>query len=137
MPSVNFAPSSLDQVINPWTANIFYGPVTYQTMNAGDAALEKTIVERVASYGRQLGRTMDALRVLAKAALPSAAGDDEKALQDFLKLVGEIDAEKKRYAANDAEALARLERSLAHLQENDAARYEKLRRRLQRLLQFG
>jgi hypothetical protein len=136
MPLPNFAPLSNEQVINPWSAQIVYGPVTYQTMNAGDAALEKTIVERVASYGRQLSRITDALTVLANAALPHVKQDEAEALRKFLALAKQIEAAKARYRATDPTALERLEESLEYLKENDDAAYQKLRLRLQRLLQF-
>lgn len=132
------APLSNEQTINPWTANVYYGPVTYQAMSAGDAALEKSIVEKVASYGRQLGRITDALAVLVRSARgekPDA--EDRKALDAFVALAAEIDAAKARYTGTDAESLARLERSLDYLKRKDRDAYEHLRLRLQRLLQAG
>jgi hypothetical protein len=132
------APLTNDQTINPWTANVYYGPVTYQGMSAGDAGLEKAIVERVASYGRQLGRVTEALGVLVRIARGAKRNtDDDKALDAFVALATEIEAAKARYTGSDADSLARFERSLAYLKRTDPEAYEHTKLRLKRLLQAG
>lgn len=58
--SVSLAPSRLDQVINPWTWNLF----TINLGQSSDPKLERRILDEVGSYGRQLGQIGDVLGVL-------------------------------------------------------------------------
>jgi hypothetical protein len=102
-----------------------------------DAGLEKAIVERVASYGRQLGRITEALAVLVRIARGGKRNTgDDKALDAFVALAAEIEAAKARYTGSDADSLARFERSLAYLKRTDPDAYEHAKLRLKRLLQI-
>jgi hypothetical protein len=58
--SVSLAPSRLDQVINPWTWNLF----TINLGQSSDPKLERRILDEVGTYGRQIGQIGDALGVL-------------------------------------------------------------------------
>jgi hypothetical protein len=85
--SLSLAPSRLDQVINPWTWNLF-------TLNLGqssDPKLERRILDEVGTYGRQLGQIGDAVGVLAslvdRSALTQAQQQILTKLDDQLKLV--------------------------------------------------
>ena len=49
----------------------FFNPQVYLSYNYGDADIENHVLERVGSYGRQLGRIIDALGLLI-ARLPEA-----------------------------------------------------------------
>lgn len=107
------APFSGDvsQAINPWTwifspgagsqvglfnLSIDLGPST-------DPAVEKDILSGVASYGKQLGRIEDALRLVIEMLEPMV-GDhrlsDDKAIIAFKALMFEIDNVKKHHSRN-------------------------------------
>lgn len=58
--SVSLAPQKLDQVINPWTWNLF----TINLGQSSDPKLERRILDEVGTYGRQIGQIGDALGVL-------------------------------------------------------------------------
>ena len=58
--SVSLAPSRLDQVINPWTWNLF----AINLGQSSDPRLERRILDEVGTYGRQIGQIGDALGVL-------------------------------------------------------------------------
>jgi hypothetical protein len=67
--SVSLAPSKLTQTINPWTWNFQgaqFGLFNIDLGQSRDPALERTILDEVGSYGRQLGRIGDALEVILK-----------------------------------------------------------------------
>ncbi len=62
---VSFVPKTLTQTINPWSWS--FGQVGLFNINLGNARdpdLEIRILDQVGSYGRQLGRLGDALKVL-------------------------------------------------------------------------
>lgn len=98
--SVSLAPSRLDQVINPWTWNLF----TINLGQSSDPTAEQRILNEVGSYGRQLGQIGDAVGVLmslvdrSKLTAEQTAAFDK--LDDQLKMVDLIKAqrglEKKR-----------------------------------------
>ena len=67
--SVSLAPSKLTQAINPWTWNFQgaqFGLFNIDLGQSRDPALERTILDEVGSYGRQLGRIGDALEVILR-----------------------------------------------------------------------
>ena len=85
--SVQLAPSNLAQTINPWTFT--FGQMGLFNINlgqSGDPALEQRILEEVGSYGRQLGRMGDALKVLLAHVDLGALKPHEKAAIDALTL---------------------------------------------------
>lgn len=85
MPSLNFAPERLWQPINPgWT----FGNVIVNANNSKDPALEQTIVSQH-SYGRQIGRLVEAVEALAKR-VPGAS--DDAHVKPLLDLAKEIKA---------------------------------------------
>jgi hypothetical protein len=85
------------------------------TASAGDPGLERQIAEQVASYGRQLGRVLDALDVLIRHTDGSTLGpSDQTAFDALLSLRADIEATKERAAVSrvdrivsDIEALGR------------------------------
>lgn len=108
------------------------GLINITTTAAGDAGLERRIVEQVASYGRQLGWLTDAVDALISREpgdIPSA--DDQQAFAQVHELRRDVDALKAREAAErvgrlvedvrtlrrdrvaNADALAKIERALA------------------------
>lgn len=93
------------QTINPWTwmtqlvGNQF--GININLGKSSEPALERLILDEVGSYGRQLGRMSDAMRVLIKKARDpnlQFSEDDLKALDHLIVQIDEIDAVKTRYA---------------------------------------
>lgn len=111
-----FAPEQLWQPINPgWS----FGNVSITTMNSSAPEVEQAVVGRH-SYGRQIGRMMDALQVLIHAS--PAAGHD-LAVKEFLELAGEVRDAKD--AARSAQ-LVRLHHELSALKKRDPKAWERL-----------
>ncbi len=64
---ISLAPDQLWQAINPWTFNQQGAQFGFINIDLGDTAesdLERKLLDRVGSYGRQLGRIGDALEVI-------------------------------------------------------------------------
>jgi hypothetical protein len=82
------------------------GLVNISLEGAGDPQLERRIVEDVASYGRQLGRVLDALDVVVRRGLPkNLSQDDRRAVGDLEVLRAEIEALKTKAAADRVDRL--------------------------------
>jgi hypothetical protein len=111
-----FAPQQLWQPINPgWS----FGNVSITTLNSSAPEVEQAVVGRH-SYGRQIGRMMDALQVLITA---SPAARQDPAVKAFLDLALEVKDAKD--AARGAQ-LARLHAELAALKKSDSQAWERL-----------
>jgi hypothetical protein len=101
------APYNLNQPILPWS---FSGiTVNY----AGNANIEKNVVENVASYGKQLGILTDALLKLANRSLPRKPGEPEEdpvaRLHDIAEQIEKLKDTHKASLLNQAqEAMERL-----------------------------
>ena len=117
--SFAFAPRTLSQPINPgWTfGNLIQ--VTEQNSSAPDT--EEAIVQRH-SYGRQIGRTMDAVALLIEHA-PAAVKKDKRAAA-LQKIEREVDAIKRAQAQ---QRLERLRDELKLLKRADASAWHALR----------
>jgi hypothetical protein len=96
--SLALAPSRLDQVINPWTWNLF----TINLGQSSDPKVEQRILDEVGTYGRQIGQIGDALGVLVslmdetvRKGLPKPQRDALDKLEDQLRLV-ELIKEQRR-----------------------------------------
>jgi hypothetical protein len=112
------APQTLVQPILPgWV----FGSVTNVTEQNSSAPETEREIIAAQSYGRQLGRVMDALAVLI-AGLPKA-NRDAKAFQEFTKIRLEIDGIKAQAAAR---RLDRIAADLATLKETKPEEYERL-----------
>lgn len=112
------APQLLDQPILPgWT---FGNVVSVTETNSGSPETERDIVARH-SYGRQLGRVIEAVEVLIRerpeGALKSAA------LDDLLSLGTEIDEIKSRSCAS---RVKRIEADLARLKKDNPEEYRRI-----------
>ncbi len=109
------------------------GFININSTQAGDPALERRIVEEVASYGRQLGRLMDAVDVLIR---HDAGGkltrDDQRALEDLQALRAEIDAAKRRSAAGRVDRLVSEIRALQRDPEANRAALHRIEEALER-----
>lgn len=88
--SVSLAPSRLDQVINPWTWNLF----TINLGQSSDPKLERRILDEVGTYGRQIGQIGDVVGALMSMVDRAALTDEQKAafdkLDDQLRMVALI-----------------------------------------------
>jgi hypothetical protein len=98
----SLAPDQLWQAINPWTfisralnsasSNIDLGA-------AGESDLERKLLAQVGSYGRQLGRIGDALKVILKHVKLGDLKPEEKDALDILKgqlaAVRQVKAERR------------------------------------------
>src|SRR5512135_836033 len=81
------------------------GFININTTGAGDAQLERRIVEQVASYGRQLGRVLDAVDVLIRHNTAQLPPEDRRALERLQTLRSEITAAKERIASERVDRL--------------------------------
>lgn len=78
---MSLAPEKLWQAINPWTFTsgaLQYGLVNISLGQTARPDIERTILDEVGSYGRQLGRIGDALEVLIGHFDQSALTGEEK-----------------------------------------------------------
>lgn len=105
MPDVRLPLSgNVTQSINPWNwvfnpTGSQFGVVNVNLGSSADPQVEERILEDVGSYGRQLGRIGDVLRILLKAANPANFTPQEKAAIDALReQLDSIDAIKVRSA---------------------------------------
>ena len=70
--------------------------------NAGDADAEQTVLGEVGSYGYQLSRIIDAVKVLADQlekgpGLADLSADQQQSLANLRQLAKEVDASVERY----------------------------------------
>jgi hypothetical protein len=108
-PFPNFAPRELTQPILPgWQ---FHG---LEINFAGEPQIEKEVVEKVASYGKQLGIVTDALLALAG----DAPDKKEARLERLRGIAAEIDKIKEEHKTDLAASAKKAMESLA---KNDAA----------------
>jgi hypothetical protein len=110
----------LTQPINPgWS----FGNVIVNNANSSAPDIEQEVVSRH-SYGRQIGRLMDAVAVLV-AQLPPDTKTHKRppAIGQFLELVKEVQQIKD---AGKVARLTRLRRELEALKNEDRTAWEKL-----------
>lgn len=112
-----FAPTNLSQPILPgWNIGNTY---IVSEFNSKSPGTERRILAEH-SYGRQIGRIMEALKVLVEER-PDAKANSE--LKNFIELADEIDRIKKSSVEN---RVARIEADLAVLQKEKPEDYAKL-----------
>jgi hypothetical protein len=108
MPDVNLPLSgAVDQTINPWTAYLtaIGNQFSFISVNVGQSTnpdVERTVLNEVGMYGKQLGRTEEALLVLLKHVLPAKEKlhpDEAKAVEAFRTMMSVV-AEKKEKAGS-------------------------------------
>lgn len=108
------------------------GFVNINTTGSGDPALERRIVEEVASYGRQLGRLLDAVDVLIRRdTRGKLAPDDQRALDELETMRAEIDVTKQRSAADQVDRLVSQIRALREDPEANGAALRRIEDALQ------
>lgn len=130
------------QAINPWSwwlesTGQQVGFINIYQTEAGDPEQEREIVENVASYGKQLGRIMDALTmVLRHESFSNLEPDEELAKRRFLEMAEEISAVKGDFTAPSAESVDRLLVGMNRIREQDPEAYRMLRTRVLEGLKF-
>ena len=108
------------------------GFININTAQAGDPALERRIVDDVASYGRQLGRLLDAVDVLIRRDTPGKlTRGDQRALDELQALRAEIDATKQRSAAGQVDRLVSEIRALRRDPEANRAALRRIEEALE------
>jgi hypothetical protein len=78
---VSLAPEKLWQPINPWKffqQGAQFGLINVELGETPHPEVEQAILDRVGSYGRQLGRIGDALQVLIKHVKLEGLNEEEK-----------------------------------------------------------
>jgi hypothetical protein len=124
------------QAINPWSwwlesTGQQVGFINIYRTEAGDPEQELEIVENVASYGKQLGRIVEALSiVLRHGSFSSLEPDEELAKRRFLEMADEISAIKGDFSAPSAENVDRLLVGMNRIRGQDPESYRMLRQRL-------
>jgi hypothetical protein len=104
------------------------GFININTTRAGDAQLERTITEQVASYGRQLGWLTDALDVLIRTARPPDLDpDDAAALDEVTALRAKVERAKEEAARARVDSVVADIRSLRQDPERNHDALERLR----------
>ena len=120
------APRNLVQPILPgWV----FGSVTNSTVQNSSAPDTEREIVAAQSYGRQLGRVMDALAVLI-ADLPEEK-QTATAFEEFTKIRCEIDDIKAQAAVR---RLDRIEADLATLKQTEPGEYQRLAAKLRETL---
>jgi hypothetical protein len=90
------------QAINPWTwflrlSEAQVGLVNINLGRSSDPELERQILEDIGSYGRQLGRLGDALRVLIRhVPLDDLTIDEQDAIASCLSQLDAVDRLKRK-----------------------------------------
>jgi hypothetical protein len=85
---ISLAPDQLWQAINPWTLNqqgAQFGLINIDLGDAGASDLERKLLDRVGSYGHQLGRLGDAMEVILKHVKLGDLKPEEQDALDILK----------------------------------------------------
>jgi hypothetical protein len=120
-PWTSVAPQRLDQQINPGWSLV---NVTYN--NSSAPAIERDVLQQH-SYGRQIGRLMDAISMLVER-LPASAKDDPR-IEDFKALADDVARIKKNARLP---RLERLQKDIEALREEDPEAYAQLQASLAR-----
>jgi hypothetical protein len=103
MPDVNLPLSgAVTQSIDPWVSwfSAFGSQIGLINVNLGTSAdpeVERNVISKVASYGRQLGRIEEALVVLLKHFHPQVelSAAEERAIRALQRMVEEVEDVKR------------------------------------------
>src|SRR4051794_15982268 len=90
------------------------GFININTSRSADPELERRIVTDVASYGRQLGRILDAVAVLVgREQRGKLSADERRALDELEALHADVQTAKARFTAGHVDRLVAEIRALA------------------------
>src|SRR5215208_4128282 len=127
---------NVTQTINPWswwfkfTGNQV-GFINVYEMQSSDSEQERKIVEEVASYGKQLGRIVDALSVVLRHEhFTDLHPDQERAMKRFLEMADRISALKGDITAPSEASVDRFLVRMSRIRQQDPQAYRMLRQRL-------
>ena len=104
---ISLAPDQLWQAINPMTfyqQGAQFGLINIDLGDTSELDLERDILDKVGSYGRQLGRIGDALEVVLKHVKLGDLKPDEQDALDILK--GQLASVRQAKAARRARGAA-------------------------------
>jgi hypothetical protein len=124
------------QAINPWSwwlesTGQQVGFINIYQTEADDPDKEIEIVENVASYGKQLGRIVEALSVVLRhGSFSDLEPDGELAKQRFLEMADEIAAAKGKDMTPSTESVDGFLAGMSRMKKQDPQAYRKLRQRL-------
>ena len=102
------------------------GFVNVYDMESSEGDREREIVENVVSFGKQLGRNVEAPEVPR----PRPVRRQNRALVHFSEMAGQIAAVKDRHLAPTARNLDRLLAGLRRTKQHDHEAYERAREKL-------
>lgn len=118
-------------VTQPWSWLYQFAPITINQMKTESPALEKKIINEVASYGKQLGKLVEAVQILLRHLDAGQLGSGEKALLDsFTRMANEITAIKGGYEEPNPDNLETIISTLSYWKEKDPGYYEQARQKL-------
>lgn len=116
-PQFTFAPERLWQPVNPgWS----FGNLIVNQQNSSAPEVEQALVSQV-SYGKQIGRIMEAVEALMK--VTPLKAEDQKAATDFAELAAQV---KNIKEAARHQRLARLREEINALRKQDEAAWQAL-----------
>jgi hypothetical protein len=127
------------QAINPWSwwtnAMGQFGLINISSGASANPRLEREIVGKVASYGRQLGRINDALYALLAHQDPGELSAVERhAVDEFRRMADAINAVKEGHAAPTDAALDGLIEGIRFLRDRNPKEYARVVGRLRHAL---
>jgi hypothetical protein len=112
-----------------------YGLVNIRYGESSNAQVEQEIVENVAGYGKQIGRVLDAVVVLANyLGIKDESLLKDKAILDLMALNADIQLCKARGSRQDSLSLTQLIDDLPALKESDPVAFKDVAKRLETVL---
>jgi len=104
-----------------------FGFININLAKSSDPALERRIIENVAGYGRQLGRTLEVLEaLLSHTDMTAWTAAQKKAFEEFREMAEEIAAEKGAWLAPTKANVDRFLEGLRRMKETDGGRYREI-----------
>ena len=108
-----------------------FGFINVNEMQSDDPDQEQRIVNGVASYGKQLGRVVEALQAVCEHLNPGGwAPAEREAVKSFLRLAEEMAAFKSRNQPVTQGTIDELVAALRGLREQDPVSYERVQQGL-------
>ena len=127
---------SVNQAINPWSWWFKFtgqqvGFINVYEMESSDSEQERRIVEEVASYGKQLGRIVEALSVMLRHERFTDLNPDEKlAKRQFVEMADQISALKGDVTSPSETSVDRFLAGMSRMREHDPESYKMWREKL-------
>lgn len=107
------------------------GLLNINATRSGDPGLEQRIITQVASYGRQLGRLVDAVDVLARQQPRHGLGEaDIRALDQLHELAKQVAAAKEQAALDQVDRIVAEVQALSRNPETNAEAIRRVREAL-------